>query len=878
MKRFLHSRDGAGKGAALMITLAFVVLLTGLSLAYLTRTTSDRQLAHASYNDASSDLLARSALDIVVNDFKQEILNAGAVTRSNIQPQRSGADPAIPNLIRRSVRNDGILSPPGISSWASAASSGPVDSTNVKRGEVTSARWNAHYLVPRITTRDDIVDSTPIPSFTAPDWVLMTRNGPVAFSGWNNSLKDPSSTNTNYVIGRYAFAVYDEGGLLDMSLAGYPSWTASNGTCNPSPTPWLVNVGRKGTVAFADLTALGSYAPSQSQVDKIVGWRNYGTTGRAFTNFPNGDPGFSANDCAKQNSYGSYLLYFGDPPFTIESLSDKLVASLYPFTATATQLDASGTRTDQALVSRQQLLKLRSSLGFSQNVLQYMGTFSRERNWPAPDWPNLSGHLSDGRFNMNNLALVIPNPGECNTTKGRKKGWQTGKNRNHLCGTPSEVIELFGLFWVKAEAIDTNLKTPGHWRYILHTGPNPPGDPNPNYNSIICWDPNANRNQARQVDFFQLLNYALNIGRGRTDHCGGTLDTQPRTFGIGASLIDQYDSGADCQTSPLGPGCDLDSHVNSKYRTHTTVIEYGQGQGAAQQSFGVGVEPNYSTDPVNGDELLNTGGSNPHRPCGGQGGDCAQNETPAPTPAASTQVISHAFSNVGEFGYGIDTSATGGSTPLPSLDFSSPNFPDAAVLDFFCYNPISSAYPRAGIVNLYTRNAPVLAAILASTWKTDAASANPNPAASPSGRVSTSEAMTAANAIVTETKNVLAGSPAFGPVTQTDMTRAIAARLTAAGGSAIGSTTEEKESIARSLAEMGQTRTWNLFIDVIAQTGHYGPNAQNLTDFIPEGEKRYWLHIALGRDLIQSDGTPCPSGQTGCQVDVLGSQLEEVAE
>ena len=80
MKRFLHSRDDAAKGAALMIALAFVVLLTGLSLAYLTRATTDRQLAHASYNDTSSDLLARTALDTVVNDFKQEILNAGAVT------------------------------------------------------------------------------------------------------------------------------------------------------------------------------------------------------------------------------------------------------------------------------------------------------------------------------------------------------------------------------------------------------------------------------------------------------------------------------------------------------------------------------------------------------------------------------------------------------------------------------------------------------------------------------------------------------------------------------------------------------------------------------------------------------------------------------
>jgi len=40
-----------------------------------------------------------------------------------------------------------------------------------------------------------------------------------------------------------------------------------------------------------------------------------------------------------------------------------------------------------------------------------------------------------------------------------------------------------------------------------------------------------------------------------------------------------------------------------------------------------------------------------------------------------------------------------------------------------------------------------------------------------------------------------------------------------------------------------------------------------LIDVIVEGEKRYWLHVALGRDL-NADGS----------VDVLGAQLEEVTE
>src|SRR6266446_4733663 len=107
MKTFFRSRDSASKGAALMIILALVVLLTGLSLAYFTRTTTDRQLAQSSYNDTSADLLARSALDVIVGDFKQEILNNPTVNRTNIQPTPYPAPiPAnIPNLIRYSSRN-----------------------------------------------------------------------------------------------------------------------------------------------------------------------------------------------------------------------------------------------------------------------------------------------------------------------------------------------------------------------------------------------------------------------------------------------------------------------------------------------------------------------------------------------------------------------------------------------------------------------------------------------------------------------------------------------------------------------------------------------------------------------------------------------------
>src|SRR5438128_697143 len=208
MKNFFRSRDGASKGAALMIVLAFVVLLTGLSLAYFSRASTDRQLAHSSYNDSSADLLARTALDIVVGDFKQEVLNNPTVTRANIQPTPypipTPSD--IFNLIRYSSRNAAASRASNVSSAAASANG----------RSISTSRWNSHYLVPRASPSDPSTNSSPVASFTSPDWVLVTGHG-----------TDPAPP-PGAVLGRYAFAVYDEGGLLDMNLAGSPIWHAND--------------------------------------------------------------------------------------------------------------------------------------------------------------------------------------------------------------------------------------------------------------------------------------------------------------------------------------------------------------------------------------------------------------------------------------------------------------------------------------------------------------------------------------------------------------------------------------------------------------------------------------------------------------------------
>ena len=529
-------------GAALLIVLVFVVLLTVLVVAYFSRTATDRQLAQSSFNVTSSDLLARSALDIMVNDFKQEIANNPTVNAANLQPQRAGDDATVPNLIRRSFSGDTTLT---IRSRASTVNSAPVDPANPKRGEITFARWNSHYLVPTGS------------NFTAPDWVLVTPQGP-------NSAPAP-----NAVIGRYAFAVYDEGGLIDINVGGFPTYasltmptrpsrrlrakypaeeseiilcgqvpslnpnqsgsgtvgssvsfspkwkqsptsygytdpqlpaglslstttgvisgtptrsgtfnihlTATNGSGTgtgtyplaisgapeAAATPWPVNLARKGTVAFADLSVLPSNpAITTAQINQIMGWRNHATTQQAQAASFN-SPSFPL---ASADNYASYFLGSGPPVTT-------------PFTTVRNDLPKAvvGSRTDQAVMSRQELIKLQRTIGFSQSLLQYLGTSSREQNRPAPNWPQLSGTLAAARWDMNNLAIMIPDP----FYNKHGNGHAYGRFKHTSIG------QLFGLKWVDGITIDPNTGLPitrtsdpryyGHWQYIGHLKDNPGG-------------------------------------------------------------------------------------------------------------------------------------------------------------------------------------------------------------------------------------------------------------------------------------------------------------------------------------------------------------------------------------------------------------------
>ncbi len=321
-------------------------------------------------NQAKADELAQSALDIISADLKQEIVNGSVcapVGTTNIYTPTNSkfivpSTNGVPATWGDGAKNSTLLrisstTPipfPGADHPASDALSSlsPANGLGISR-----ARWNHHFLLP-LQNFGETSDTTPDANFTVPSWVYVTGAGPTVLT-----------TPTTGVTGRYAYAIYDEGALLDVNVAGYPYVT---GTTVPPVTNGALAAlyAGKGALAFADLTALGL---SPSNVNNLVGWRNYATLTTGGGNIGT-FPFFSLNTAAADRYYRA-----------ITSNTNGFLAI---------SGNASNGTTDQIFLSRQAMIEFMTqdiadspgsaSIGTLRNALQYLGTFSRAVT--APSW------------------------------------------------------------------------------------------------------------------------------------------------------------------------------------------------------------------------------------------------------------------------------------------------------------------------------------------------------------------------------------------------------------------------------------------------------------------------------------------------------------
>jgi hypothetical protein len=200
-------------------------------------------------------------------------------------------------------------------------------------------------------------------------------------------------------------------------------------------------------------------------------------------------------------------------------------------------------------------------------------------------------------------------------------------------------------------------------------------------------------------------------------------------------------------------------------------------------------------------------------------------------------MMNRPFHSVGEMAYAFR------DQPFRTLSFSSSNSPDAALLELFSANDYSGPGPtatpgmttplRGGVINLNTRQAAAIAAVVAGTTRVENAV--------------TPSVVAATTAINTGTILASFSTPGTNKAGLATLIANVSPSPSPSLLSA-GVPKTEREAVARALGEAGQIRTWNLLIDVVGQTGHFTPNATSLrNDFVVEGEKRYWLHVAIDR-------------------------------
>jgi hypothetical protein len=237
------------------------------------------------------------------------------------------------------------------------------------------------------------------------------------------------------------------------------------------------------------------------------------------------------------------------------------------------------------------------------------------------------------------------------------------------------------------------------------------------------------------------------------------------------------------------------------------------------------------------------------------------------------------FRSVAELGYVFS------GTPWKNIDFFTPQSGDVALLDVFSpYEPPAEATnPEplvAGVVDLNTRQIPVLQALLSGAYQDEVlASGSYNTPFTPISSQAAATLLTTTSGtspnflmrtastskgqgplqnisdlvgrwtpgITTGTNNYAPGFNGPSGDLSSLYAAALPGNLSPAEVTTVQNVDRFREAFIRPLAAVGNTRVWNLMIDVVAQTGRYPVGTTNPQNFVVEGEQRYWVHVAIDR-------------------------------
>lgn len=499
----------------------------------------------------SAQALGSSALDTILADLKQEI-SAGSTTLSgsfagtlSIPTAPATAVPALSgsqsvnfpdNVLKQSAYGQPFYSGTNydVATYPAADRAADLSTTSLSQNErfVSPARWNKPLLLPKEHSASDL-DLTPVMSgskaFTAPNWILTARDGSNPKT-WSSDLIN-SDTNPGAVTGRYAYTIYDEGGLLDANSAGYPS------TASPE------QIAYKSSLACADLMQLtdetGHPLLTQGQIDSLIAWRSAHpfSTRQSLIDYATQTLAITGSDRAKLQNALQYFSTFGrslDQPSYVPPANRPLILS-----GTAGGNNAYG---------------LDNEINPNFLTARAMSSFTRNDGSTAA----VGDPVVNKRFALSRLAwLTCKGPSVARATSSdadivalKNAGFTTEWLQQ---GTAANIEKYFGLQWIDS----TNGSTPpNYWQYVHGR--------NGSSGAIMRLNSPANTidvaRSGREADFFELLKATINAGS--LAKVGSSVPDPNQTkcipslrdqyyidenldyaiIQIGANIIDQFDS------------------------------------------------------------------------------------------------------------------------------------------------------------------------------------------------------------------------------------------------------------------------------------------------------------------------------------------------
>ncbi len=254
MRPPIHPLRKGRRGLSLVVVVALLGLLSLLAVSLLSMVTMHRQTSYLEAESRKTELLARSAFNTVLADLTDE-MNKGAA--SIIENKLKDG-----SIIRR---YDFTGKPEGMR-VTRAAKSAEFDKTTLvkqsasgvpfhtqggeasKRASAESTAAGSDPLDPSIWQKPRLLDeSFSLSETESPDWIYISRDGgnPTSFSDELKQDLTAGESNMKFVIGRYAYNLYDTSGLLDINAAGHPEDGLDD-----------KRIGQKGSLATADLAGI----------------------------------------------------------------------------------------------------------------------------------------------------------------------------------------------------------------------------------------------------------------------------------------------------------------------------------------------------------------------------------------------------------------------------------------------------------------------------------------------------------------------------------------------------------------------------------------------------------------------------------------------